>query len=161
MLTEFQKLATALRDALEKRSWQLVTAESCTGGLIAAVITSISGSSTVFDRGFVTYSNAAKAEMLGVPSEILTKFGAVSEQTAQAMANGAIANSHAQVSLSVTGIAGPTGGTPEKPVGTVCFAWHIAGKIVSDTQCFSGDRKEIREQAVKHALMRLLEELKK
>lgn len=156
MLSDFQKVAIAVGEALKKKSWKLVTAESCTGGLIAAVVTSIAGSSDWFDRGFVTYSNEAKQEVLGVTPQILSNFGAVSEQTAQAMVKGALSHSHAQVGISVTGIAGPTGEAEKKPVGMVCFAWLMNGKLVSEAQYFQGDRTSIRTQTVNWGLARLV-----
>lgn len=138
----------------------LVTAESCTGGGVARNLTSISGSSAWFDRGFVTYSNEAKQEMLGVDEKLLEKYGAVSEQTAIAMARGALAHSRAHVSLSVTGIAGPSGGTPEKPVGTVWFAWALETKTKAVSQQFSGDRQAVRQQSEAFALQGLADFLK-
>ncbi len=147
---------------LIQHRYKLVTAESCTAGLLAAEITSVSGSSDWFDRGFVTYSNESKQEMLAVKSETLEKFGAVSEETAKEMAEGALQKSHATISLSVTGIAGPDGGTPVKPVGTVWFAW--ASKGLFDTfalvQHFQGDRTSIRHQATQFALETLYHKLK-
>lgn len=131
----------------------LACAESCTGGWVAEIVTAAPGSSTWFERGFVTYSNDAKREMLGVSQEILLNHGAVSEETAQAMAQGALSHSHAQVTLAITGIAGPGGGSPGKPVGTVCFAWCMKGASVSsETQHFPGTRETIRRQAAIHAL---------
>jgi nicotinamide-nucleotide amidase len=136
---------------------RLATAESCTGGWAAQVITHTAGSSEWFDRGFVTYSNAAKNEQLGVPPETLTQCGAVSLETAAAMASGAIKNSNALFSISITGIAGPTGGSLDKPVGTVCFGWcRKDGEAVTETQHFTGDRETIRRQAVIHSLRGLL-----
>ena len=114
-----------LADALLQRGWMLATAESCTGGMIAAACTDLSGSSQWFERGFVSYSNEAKQDMLGVPGAVLARHGAVSEEVAQAMVLGALNHSKAQVAVAVTGIAGPTGGSPSKPVGTVCFAWGL------------------------------------
>lgn len=138
---------------LKQREWQLVTAESCTGGLIAAAITEIAGSSLWFERGFVTYSNLAKQQMLGVAQDLLIKYGAVSEPTARAMAEGALQKSAGQVAVSVTGIAGPEGGSDEKPVGLVYFAWAAQGiSSVSDEQIFKGTRHQIRQAAVGHAL---------
>lgn len=135
----------------------LATAESCTGGWISEAITSVAGSSEWFDRGFVTYSNRAKQEMLGVKPETLTEFGAVSEATATEMAVGAITNSGASVAVSVTGIAGPGGAVPGKPVGTVCFGWVVKdGAPVTETRVFSGDRAEVRRRAVIFALQELL-----
>lgn len=130
----------------------LVTAESCTGGAIAQAVTSVPGSSAWFERGFVTYSNAAKEEMLGVRSETLERFGAVSEETAIEMARGALRRSHATVAVAVTGVAGPAGGTAAKPVGLVCFAWASAGETRSESRRFDGDRAAVRRQAVERAL---------
>ena len=134
----------------------LATAESCTGGMIAAACTDLSGSSQWFERGFVTYSNEAKAEMLAVPPGLIEEHGAVSESVARAMADGALAHSRAQVSLAVTGIAGPTGGTEAKPVGTVWFAWCVGGETHSEMQHFAGDRAAVRMATVRYALKRLL-----
>ena len=134
----------------------LATAESCTGGMIAAACTDLSGSSQWFERGFVTYSNEAKAEMLGVPPGLIEEHGAVSEPVARAMADGALAHSRAQVSLAVTGVAGPTGGTKAKPVGTVWFAWCVGGETHSEMQHFAGDRAAVRVATVRYALKRLL-----
>lgn len=155
---DVQSLAQAVGEALLARGWLLATAESCTGGGIAAAITDISGSSQWFDRGFVTYSNAAKQEMLGVSAQTLASAGAVSEQTVAAMVQGALARSQAQLAVAVSGVAGPTGGTPDKPVGMVCLAWGMAGKApVTLTAHFSGTRKAIRAQTVERALQGLLE----
>lgn len=134
----------------------LATAESCTGGMIAAACTDLSGASAWFDRGFVTYSNAAKTDMLGVPAALIEQEGAVSEAVARAMANGALARSQAHASLAVTGVAGPTGGTEAKPVGTVWFAWCVGGETHSEVQHFTGDRAAIRAATVRYALQRLL-----
>ena len=135
----------------------LATAESCTGGWVAQVVTATAGSSSWFDRGFVTYSNRSKQDMLGVSSATLTQHGAVSEPTAREMAAGAIKHSAAQVALAITGIAGPGGGSADKPVGTVCFAWALAdGRVESCTCYFPGDRETIRRQAVERALQGLL-----
>ena len=134
----------------------LATAESCTGGMIAAACTDLSGSSQWFERGFVTYSNEAKAEMLGVPLGLIEQHGAVSEPVARAMADGVLAHSRAQVSLAVTGVAGPTGGTEAKPVGTVWFAWCVGGETHSEMQHFAGDRAAVRTATLRYALMRLL-----
>ena len=138
------------------RRHMLATAESCTGGMIAAACTDLSGSSQWFERGFVTYSNEAKAEMLAVPPGLIEEHGAVSESVARAMADGALAHSRAQVSLAVTGIAGPTGGTEAKPVGTVWFAWCVGGETHSEMQHFAGDRAAVRMATVRYALKRLL-----
>lgn len=134
----------------------LATAESCTGGMIAAACTDLPGSSQWFERGFVTYSNAAKTQMLGVPAALIEQEGAVSEAVARAMADGALARSQAQVSLAVTGVAGPTGGSEAKPVGTVWFAWCVGGATHSEVQHFAGDRAAIRAATVRYALQRLL-----
>ena len=138
------------------RRHMLATAESCTGGMIAAACTDLSGSSQWFERGFVTYSNEAKAEMLAVPPGLIEEHGAVSESVARAMADGALAHSRAQVSLAVTGVAGPTGGTEAKPVGTVWFAWCVGGETHSEMQHFAGDRAAVRMATVRYALKRLL-----
>ncbi len=149
----------ALADA-SQRPVLIATAESCTGGWAAQVITHTAGSSGWFERGFVTYSNEAKIEMLGVRPVTLEKFGAVSQETASEMAEGTLKNSSALISLSITGIAGPTGGSPGKPVGTVCFAWCRKGeKATADTIIFAGNREEIRRQAVIYALQGLLERI--
>jgi nicotinamide-nucleotide amidase len=146
--------------ALKRQGLMLVTAESCTGGWVAQVITSVAGSSEWFERGFVAYTNLAKREMLGVSTTILSRYGAVSEQTARAMAEGALTHSHAQVALAITGIAGPSGGTPEKPVGTVCFAWAAKKRdTLSRKHVFTGDRESVRRQSVAMALQGLLEYL--
>jgi nicotinamide-nucleotide amidase len=138
----------------------VATAESCTGGWVAQVITHTAGSSAWFERGFITYSNAAKMEMLGVRAATLTEHGAVSEATACEMAAGALAKSTASISLAVTGIAGPTGGSKTKPVGTICFAWCRVGEAAqAETQHFAGDREAIRRQAVMHALQGLLKRI--
>ena len=140
----------------------LVTAESCTGGWAAQAVTAVAGSSDWFDRGFVTYSNDAKREMLGVGADTLARHGAVSEQTALEMAAGALARSRASVALAITGIAGPAGGSAAKPVGSVCFAWAAGSATRSETMLFPGDREAVRRQSVIHALrgvMRLLDQI--
>ncbi|MFT4193193.1 MAG: CinA family protein [Ottowia sp.] len=134
----------------------MATAESCTGGLIAGACTDLAGSSAWFERGFVTYSNAAKTELLGVPAALIAAHGAVSEPVARAMAEGAIAHAHAQAAVAVTGVAGPTGGSVEKPVGTVWFGWCVDGRVTTELRRFGGDRAAVRAQAVAHALRRLL-----
>ena len=135
-----------------------MTAESCTGGWVAEAVTAIPGSSAWFDRGFVTYSNASKREVLGVAPETLDRHGAVSEAVAIEMAQGALRASHASVSIAVSGVAGPSGGTPQKPVGTVCFAWAaVAGSSRAETRRFDGDRETVRRQSVVHALGVLLD----
>lgn len=141
---------------LQKRSWQLAVAESCTGGLIAAACTELAGSSLWFERGFVSYSNAAKIELLGVDAALIEHHGAVSEEVARAMVQGAISRSCAQVALAVTGVAGPSGGSADKPVGTVWFGWATPAGVVSDLRRFEGDRRHVREAAVQHALQQLL-----
>ncbi|TSA50828.1 MAG: nicotinamide-nucleotide amidohydrolase family protein [Nitrosomonadales bacterium] len=147
------ELAAELGQALKARGWMLVLAESCTGGGVAEAITSVPGSSAWFERGFVTYGNVAKIEMLDVRAETLQEFGAVSEQTVREMVQGALAHSHAQLGIAISGIAGPDGGTPGKPVGTICFAWaNTTGELLSATCHFSGDRAAVRQQAVEHAI---------
>jgi nicotinamide-nucleotide amidase len=160
-MADLATLSIELGEVLKERNLMLALAESCTGGLVAAKITDIAGSSAWFDRGFVTYSNEAKIEMLGVRAETLEKFGAVSEQTATVMAHGALKNSHAQIAGSITGIAGPDGGSKEKPVGTVCFAW-VGNKLPlsTTTKRFFGNRQEIRQQAAIAWMAGLIERLK-
>jgi nicotinamide-nucleotide amidase len=145
-----------LADLMLKRQWMLATAESCTGGMIAAACTDLAGSSVWFERGFVTYSNKAKSDMLGVPAELIASHGAVSEPVARAMASGALQNSRAQVALSVTGIAGPSGGSPDKPVGTVWFGWATPDGVWSEMQHFDGDRAAVRQATLEHSLSRLI-----
>ena len=135
----------------------MATAESCTGGLVAAACTDLAGSSNWFERGFVTYSNEAKTELLGVDAALIERHGAVSEQVARAMAKGAVARSRAQVAVAVTGVAGPGGGSADKPVGTVWFGWATPGGTVTEMKCFDGDRAAVRQASVAHALARLLE----
>jgi nicotinamide-nucleotide amidase len=152
------ELAQKLASRLKAGKGMLVTAESCTGGWVAQELTAIAGSSSWFDRGFVTYSNEAKQEMLGVRAETLAKHGAVSEETAAEMARGALEKSRGTLSLAITGIAGPSGGTPAKPVGTVCFAWATKGQAPrAETKRFPGDREAVRRQSVEHALAGMLE----
>jgi len=146
-----------LAELLLQKGWCMATAESCTGGLIAGACTDLAGSSGWFERGFVTYSNEAKTEMLGVDAALIATHGAVSEPVARAMAAGALRHSHAQVSAAVTGVAGPTGGSAEKPVGTVWFGWSVRGILTSEKQRFDGDRAAIRQATVRHALVRLSE----
>ena len=134
------------------RGWMLATAESCTGGLIAAACTDLAGSSQWFERGFVTYSNDAKTELLGVPAALIEAHGAVSEPVARAMAAGAVAHSHAQVAVAVTGVAGPSGGSADKPVGTVWFGWSASGVVTTEMRRFAGDRAAVRRATVAHAL---------
>ncbi|RUM80451.1 MAG: damage-inducible protein CinA [Candidatus Thioglobus sp.] len=144
---------------LIKQSLNISVAESCTGGRLSALLTSISGSSTYFDRGYITYSNQAKIDMLDVDAEILEQFGAVSEQTVYEMVNGVIQNSHSDVAVSITGIAGPTGGTAEKPVGMVCFGFCVKDKYLVKTQHFSGDRETVVVSSIDFAIQTLVNEL--
>jgi nicotinamide-nucleotide amidase len=153
------ELARRIGEALKARGLKLATAESCTGGWVAMALTAIPGSSDWFERGYVTYSNAAKQEDLGVAEATLRRHGAVSEQTAREMAAGALKRAGAQVALAVTGVAGPTGGTAEKPVGLVCFAWAHGSKMVSETRRFDGDRESVRRQSVLRVLEGVLESL--
>ena len=150
-------LAATTGQLLLARNESLTLAESCTGGGLACAVTEIPGSSAWFERGFVTYSNAAKSELLGVPEITIERHGAVSEATARAMAEGALAHSPAHWAVAITGIAGPAGGSADKPVGTVCFAW--AGRDLgcqAQTRCFSGDRSAVRAQSVAYALRGLI-----
>lgn len=152
------ELSEALGQVCLGRGLVVTTAESCTGGWAAQVITHTAGSSAWFDRGFVTYANAAKTDMLGVRLITIETHGAVSLETASEMAAGALANSNAMISLAITGIAGPTGGSPEKPVGTVCFAWCVRNQVPScERRLFEGDRESVRRQSVIHALSGLIE----
>jgi len=153
------QLCERLAQALQDRGWMMATAESCTGGMIAARCTDLAGSSNWFERGLVTYSNAAKSELLDVSAELIAQHGAVSEPVARAMASGALRHARAQVSVAVTGIAGPAGGSAEKPVGTVWFAWHVGHRLDSERKVFAGDRAAIREATVQHALQGLLNRL--
>ena len=153
---ELERLAAALGEALLARGWMLAAAESCTGGWAAQAATAIPGSSAWFDRGFVTYSNEAKQDMLGVSAETLERFGAVSEETVRAMAEGALRHSRARAAFAISGIAGPSGGSDSKPVGTVWFAWAAAGSPTEATmRRFDGDRRMVRMQAVEYALGRM------
>lgn len=152
------ELAANVGEALKAQGLMLATAESCTGGWIAQACTAVPGSSNWFERAFVTYTYISKREMLGVSQDTLGAYGAVSEQTVREMVTGALANSHAQVAVSVSGTAGPTGGTPEKPVGTVCFAWSVKnGEPKSALKRFNGDREAVRRQAVRFALEGVLD----
>lgn len=150
-------LTARLAHQLQAKGWQMATAESCTGGMIAAACTDLAGSSAWFERGFVTYSNAAKTELLGVDAALIAQHGAVSEEVARAMAQGAMVHSRAQVALAVTGVAGPSGGSAAKPVGTVWFGWATPSGVVTQTQRFDGDRAAVRQATVRHALGRLIE----
>ena len=159
-LSVFEPQVTALADALRGRGWKLATAESCTGGLIAAACTALAGSSDWFERGFVTYSNAAKAELLGVDAPLIAAQGAVSEPVARAMAAGALARAPVQVAVAVTGIAGPGGATPGKPVGTVWLALALAdGRVNAWRLQLAGDRAAVRAQTVHAALQAVLDQL--
>ncbi|BBU28379.1 competence-damaged-like protein [Caballeronia pedi] len=155
--TVVHQLAIRVGNKLRDERLMLATAESCTGGMVATAITDISGSSAWFERGFVTYSNLAKIEMIGVPAALIEQHGAVSEPVAKAMAEGALRNSRAQVSVAITGVAGPAGGSDAKPVGTVSFAWSNRLHTGVETQLFKGDREQVRAQAAAHALRKLLE----
>jgi nicotinamide-nucleotide amidase len=151
-------IAHRVGEQLKDKGLLLATAESCTGGWVAQAVTSVAGSSEWFDRGFVTYSNDAKREMLGVRAETLERHGAVSEETAREMAAGALAASRAHVAVAITGVAGPTGGTPQKPVGMVCFAWAVrGGAIDAATRRFEGDREAVRRQSVMFGLQGVLD----
>ncbi len=151
------QLAERVGALLKAKGMMLATAESCTGGWIAQAITAVPGSSEWFERGFVTYTYISKREMLGVKSETLDTHGAVSEQTVREMTAGALERSHAQVAVSVSGTAGPSGGTPQKPVGTVCFGWGVKeGAVQTAVKNFAGDREAVRRQAVVFALERIL-----
>ncbi len=158
MAAALYDLAERTGRALEQRGLMLATAESCTGGWIAEAITAVPGSSAWFDRGFVTYTYISKREMLGVRPETLEEHGAVSEAVVREMVEGALHASHAQIAVSVSGTAGPSGGTREKPVGTVCFGWAARGSAPRVETChFAGDREAVRRQAVAHGLTGLLE----
>ncbi len=155
-----QSPCALLADLLTKNKWQLATAESCTGGLIASLCTELPGSSAWLERGFVTYSNAAKSDMLGVDPEVIATHGAVSDEVARAMAMGAIRHSQAQVAVAVTGIAGPSGGSASKPVGTVWLAWATPAGLHSELQHFTGDRSAVRQATALYSLRKLIELLK-
>lgn len=160
-MDELVLLAEALGAQLKQKQAVLALAESCTGGMAAVAVTSVAGSSAWFDRGFVTYSNQSKIDALGVSAHTLDKYGAVSEETALEMAQGTLNNSQASLAGSITGVAGPDGGTRHKPVGTVCFAWaHADGRTKCSTQLFRGDRAQIRHQATEHMLLGLMTMLK-
>lgn len=153
-----QHLARQVGIALTQHELMLTSAESCTGGWLGQTITSVAGSSAWYERGFITYATISKHEMLGVSTATLEQYGVVSEQTAREMAEGSIARSHAQVAIAITGIAGPEGGTPEKPIGMVCFAWALKdGLARSETRHFSGDREAVRRQSVAVALQGIID----
>ncbi len=158
MDTQFTEVAQILAQQLKQRQQVVAVAESCTGGWIAKVLTDLAGCSAWFDRGFVTYTNEAKHQMLGVSLKTIEQFGAVSEETVHEMARGALNNSPAHYSLAVSGIAGPSGATEGKPVGTVWFGWAIRDEeVVAECCCFEGDREAVRRQAVAYSLRRLVE----
>ena len=148
-------LTAQVAEQLLSKKLLMATAESCTGGLIAAACTDLAGSSVWFERGFVSYSNEAKTELLGVPADLIEAHGAVSEPVVRAMVEGALRHSRAQVAVAVTGVAGPGGGSPDKPVGTVWFGWATPEGLITDKRCFDGDRQHVREATVQHALLRL------
>lgn len=155
-----EAVGTAALAGRGQRGLLIATAESCTGGWVAQVITHTAGCTAWFERGFITYSNDAKTELLGVRPETLKRYGAVSPETAGEMAEGALKNSKAMISLSITGIAGPTGGSRSKPVGTVCFGWCRVGETAeTETMVFAGDREAVRHQSVVHALRGMLRRL--
>ena len=156
---KLSQAAARVAEALQAHGWMLATAESCTGGWIAKCCTDLAGSSAWFERGFVAYSNAAKQEVLGVPEGTMSRHGAVSEAVAAAMAAGAAERARAKAAVSVTGIAGPGGGSTDKPVGTVHFGWSLDGEVRTDVQRFEGDREAVRRQTVLHAFNGLLDAL--
>ena len=164
-MTSTLDIAKEVAKHLIAKGWTIALAESCTGGLVCAALTDLAGSSDWFERGYITYSNQAKTECLAVPAETIESFGAVSEQVAKAMSEGAQKNAGVNVSVSITGIAGPAGGSIEKPVGTVCFGWtiqkeNLAAITICKTMQFSGDRQAVREQARDYALSELIKLLK-
>jgi nicotinamide-nucleotide amidase len=164
-MTSTLNISKEVAKLLIARGWTLALAESCTGGLVSAALTNLAGSSDWFERGYITYSNQAKTECLDVAAETIKSFGAVSEQVAKAMSEGAQKNAGVNVSVSITGIAGPAGGSIEKPVGTVCFGWtiqkeNLAAITICKTMQFSGDRQAVREQARDYALSELIKLLK-
>lgn len=159
-MNDLYELAERVGEALKSRGLMLATAESCTGGWIAEAVTMVPGSSEWFERGYVTYTYISKREMLGVRDETLGEHGAVAEQVVREMAEGALERSHAQVAVAVSGIAGPGGGTPGKPVGTVCFAWAVKnGTTRAETKRYVGDREAVRRRSVERALEGVLEML--
>ena len=149
-------LTKTLAQILLSRNWTVSLAESCTGGLVCATLTELAGSSEWFERGYITYSNEAKTECLNVSAQLIQSHGAVSEQVAKAMAEGARIHSRSDVAISITGIAGPTGGSAEKPVGTVCFGWATDNQTLTKTMCFDGDRQAVRQQATEFARTELI-----
>lgn len=158
-MAKINELVKQLSELLRTKQWHVATAESCTGGLIAAAVTELAGSSDVFEAGFVTYSNAMKTQQLGVPTALLQQHGAVSEPVARAMAEGAARQAHAQLAVAVTGIAGPGGGSESKPVGTVWIAWYCQNEVVAERFVFAGDRTAVRESTVEQALTGLIQQL--
>lgn len=155
-MDDLTQLAVKVGALLSEKNLLLATAESCTGGGVAQAVTEISGSSGWFECGFITYSNSSKSELLNISPALIAQHGSVSEEIAAAMAEGALANCEAHVALSTTGIAGPLGAVPGKPVGTICFAWSMNGKTHTERLLLSGDRKSVREQSMIHALKGLL-----
>lgn len=149
-------LCSQLAEQLVARAWLLATAESCTGGMIAATCTDLAGSSAWFERGYVTYSNRAKAELLGVDAQLIKRHGAVSEAVVRAMASGALAQSGAHISVAVTGVAGPSGGSLDKPVGTVWLAWATGDNVICSREWFDGDRAAVRQATVRRAIEGLI-----
>jgi len=149
-------LTKTLAQILLSRNWTVSLAESCTGGLVCATLTELAGSSEWLERGYITYSNEAKTQCLGVSAHLIESHGAVSEQVAKAMAEGARINSGSNVAISITGIAGPSGGSAEKPVGTVCFGWATESQTLTKTMHFDGDRQIIRQQAAEFAMTELI-----
>ena len=149
-------LTKTLAQILLSRNWTVSLAESCTGGLVCATLTELAGSSEWFERGYITYSNEAKTECIGVPALLIESHGAVSEQVAKAMAEGARINSGSNVAISITGIAGPSGGSAAKPVGTICFGWSTENQTLTKTMHFDGDRQMIRQQAAEFAMTELI-----
>ncbi|MBC8210351.1 MAG: CinA family protein [Gammaproteobacteria bacterium] len=160
MNKKIEKLTLELSTLLLETRSMISTAESCTGGLIAGTLTDLAGSSEWFERGFVSYSNQSKIDMLGVRADTLQKYGAVSEQVVDEMVKGALRHSLAQLSIGVSGIAGPGGGSENRPVGTVCFGFMLWGECVTETHHFEGDRKQVRLSSLVYALTRLIELIK-
>jgi nicotinamide-nucleotide amidase len=155
LLDDTQALTRQLAGLLLAKGHMMATAESCTGGMIAAACTDLAGSSAWFERGFVTYSNEAKTELLGVPAALITEHGAVSEPVARAMAEGALRHARAHIAVAVTGVAGPGGGSTDKPVGSVWFGWATATGVKTQLRHFDGDRQQVRQATVRHALQGL------
>lgn len=149
-------LCSQLAEQLVARAWLLATAESCTGGMIAATCTDLGGSSAWFERGYVTYSNRAKTELLGVDAQLIKRHGAVSEAVVRAMASGALAQSGAHITVAVTGVAGPSGGSLDKPVGTVWLAWATGDNVICSREWFDGDRAAVRQATVRRAIEGLI-----